>query len=169
MKLLPLFALSLLAVVVCQGQVIYPQPPSPSTPMALPAFTNTANFSIQIQWRTSKSETNFLRLVTTEGLFNLDTVQTNRVKVNTNEIPVTVRLSGMLTVIAPEKGRLNLFLGRTVPYVTSVNVGGGATSSTYQQMQAGLNSNYTVTFGKPMVIQSDGNEEITLLVTKLED
>ena len=169
MKLLPLFALNLLAVVVCQGQVIYPPPPSPSTPTTLPAFTNTANFAIQIQWRTSKSETNFLRLVTTEGLFNLDTVQTNRVKVNTNEIPVTVRVSGMLTVIAPEKGRLNLFLGRTVPYVTSVNVGGSTTSSTYQQVQAGLNSNYTVTFGKPMVIQSDGNEEITLLVTKLED
>jgi hypothetical protein len=169
MKFLPLFAFSLLTVIACQGQAIYPPPPSPSTPLAAPAFTNTANFAIQIQWRTSKSETNFLRLVTTEGLFSLDTVQTNRVKINNNEIPVSLRFSGTLTVIGPEKGRLNLFLGRTVPYVTGVNLAGGATSSTYQQMQAGLNSNYTVTFGKPMVIQSDGNEEITLLVTKLDD
>jgi len=169
MKLLPLFGLSLLTILACQGQAIYPPPPSPSTPMALPAFTNTSNYAIQVEWRTSKSETNFLRLLTTEGLFSLDAVQTNRVKINNNEIPVTLRFSGTLTVLSPEKGRLNLFLGRTVPYVTSVNVGNGASSSTYQQMQAGLNSTYMVTFGKPMVIQSDGNEEITLVVIRLED
>jgi hypothetical protein len=169
MKFLPLIALGLLLSLVGRSQVLYPQPPSPSTPMAAPAFTNTANYAIQIQWRTSKSETNFLRVLTSDGLFNFDTVQTNRVKVNNNELPVSMHCSGMLLVMGPEKARLNLALGRNVPYVTGVNVGGGATASTYQQLQAGLNATYVVTFGKPMVIQSDGNEEITLLVTKLED
>ena len=172
MKSLPLIALGLLLTLVCQCQNInplYPSTPSPSTPLAAPAFTNTANYAIQIQWKTSKSETNFLRMITSDGLFNLDTVQTNRVKVNNNELPVSLRCSGLLLVTSPEKAKLNLALGRTVPYATSVNVGGGATSSTYQQLQAGLNATYVVTFGKAMVIQSDGNEEVTLLVTKLED
>ena len=169
MKSLPLIAFSFLLTLVCHGQVIYPPPPSPSTPLAAPAFTNTSNYAIQIQWKTSKSETNFLRVLTTDGLFNLDIVQTNRVKVNNNEIPVGLHCSGMLSVISPEKARLNLALGRNVPYVTGVNVGGGATSSTHQQLQAALNATYVVTFGKPMVIQSDGTEEVTLLVTKLED
>jgi hypothetical protein len=169
MKFLPLLALNLLAGLACQAQAIYPPPPSASAPLAPPAFTNTSNFAIQVQWRTSRAETNSLKLLTTEGQFSLDSVQTNRVKINNNEIPVTLRFSGALMVMSPEKGRLNLFLGRTVPYVTGVNVASGSTSSTYQQMQTGLNATYIVTFGKPIVIQSDGNEEITLLVTKLED
>jgi len=172
MKSLLLITLGLLLTLVCRGQntyPVYPSPPSPSTPTAAPAFTNTANYAIQIQWKTSKSETNFLRMLTSDGLFNLDIVQTNRVKLNNHELPVSLRCSGMLLVTSPEKARLNLALGRTVPYVTGVNVGGGATSSTYQQLQAGLNATYVVTFGKAMVIQSDGNEEVTLLVTKLED
>ena len=169
MKSLPLIALGLLLTLVCLGQSIYPSPPSPSTPMAAPVLTNTANYAILIQWKTSKSETNFLRILTADGLFNLDTVQTNRVKVNNNEIPVTLHCSGMLSVMSPEKARLNLVLGRNVPYVTGVNVGGGATASTYQQLQAGLNATYVVTFGKAMVIQSDGNEEVSLVVSKVED
>jgi hypothetical protein len=169
MKFLPLLALNLLASLACQGQAIYPPPPSASTPLSPPAFTNTSNFAIQVQWRTSKTETNTLKLLTTEGQFSLDSVQTNRVKINHNEIPVTLRFSGALMVLSPEKGRLNLFLGRSVPYVTGVNVASGSTSSTYQQMQAGLNATYIVTFGKPLIIQSDDNEEITLVVNRLED
>ena len=172
MKSFPLIAFGLLLTLVCHSQntyPIYPPPPSPSTPMAAPAFSNTCNYAIQLQWKTSKSETNFLRLLTTDGLFNLDTVQTNRVKINDNEIPVSLSCRGTLLVTSPEKARLQLFLNRTVPYVTAVNVGGGATTASYQQLPAGLNATYVVTFGKPMVIQSDGNEEITLLVTKQED
>jgi len=137
--------------------------------MAPPPFTNSSNYAIQVQWKSSKAETNTLTLLTTEGQFTLDAVQTNRVKINHNEIPVTLRFSGTLTVLSPEKGRLTLFLGRSVPYVTGVNVGGGATSSTYQQMQVGLSSTYIVTFGKPLVIQSDDSEQVTLVVTRLED
>jgi len=169
MKFLPVVAFNFLLAIAGHAQTIYPPPPSPSTPLAATAFTNTANFAIQVVWRTSGSETNFLRVVTTEGLFSLDTVQTNRVRINQDEIPVSLRFSGTLVVLSPEKGRLNLFLGRVVPYVTGVNLAGGTTSPTHQQAQVGLNANYTVTFGKPMVIQSDGNGEITLLVKKLED
>jgi hypothetical protein len=169
MKFLPFLAASLLIANACQAQNIYPPAPAASTPLAPPAFTNTSNYSIEIEWKTSGSETNKLKVLTTDGQFSLDTVQTNRVKLNNNDIPVTLRFSGQLTVLSPEKGRLNLFLGRTVPYVTSVSVGSGSSTSSYQQMQAGLNATYMVTFGKAMVIQSDGNEEIKLVVNRLED
>lgn len=157
-----------LTVFACAAQNIYPNPPAPSAPLAV-AFTNTANYSLEVQWKTAKGETNTLKVVTADGQFSLDTLQTNRVKINNHEIPITVRCSGALTVLSPEKGRLNLFLGRTVPYATAVNVGGNASTSTVQQMQAGLNANYMVTFGKAMVIQSDGHEEITLVVNRLPD
>jgi len=169
MKFLAMIGLGVLLPFACQSQAVYPPPPSSSTPMATPAFTNTANYSIQVQWKTSKSETNNLKLLTTEGQFTLDAVQTNRVKINNNEIPVTLRFNGTLTVTSPEKGRLTLFLGRTVPYVTSVNVGGGTSTSSYQQMQVGLSATYMVTFGKPLVIQSDDNEQVTLVVVRLEE
>lgn len=169
MKFLSLLALAGLTLVAGQAQNIYPPTPAASAPLAPPAFTNTSNFAIEVHWRTAPAETNSLKVLTADGQFSLDSVQTNRVKINNHEIPITLRFSGTLTVLSPEKGRLNLFLGRTVPYVTSVNVGGGTSTSSYQQMQAGLNATYFVTFGKPMVIQADGNEEITLVVNRLAD
>jgi hypothetical protein len=81
-----------------------------------------------------------------------------------------VKVSGRLTELSPEKGQLQLFLGRTVPYVTSTYSGsGGGSSSSYSQLSVGLNSNFAVTFGKPLVIQSDDNGEVILLVKRMED
>jgi len=61
-----------------------------------------------------------------------------------------------------------LFLGRTVPYVTGSFSGPGGGSS-YSQLSVGLNSNFMVTFGKPLVIQADDNGEVTLLVKRMEE
>jgi hypothetical protein len=165
MRFLLLMAFGLLAVVNCPAQFA-PLPPPVQAP---PPVTNTVNYAIHIQWKTAKAETNTLMVLTTEGQFSLDSVQAKKVKINNNEIPVTLRLSGTLELLNPDKGRLSLFLGRNVPYVTSVNVGGGTSTSSYQQMQVGLKSTYIVTFGKPLMIQSDDNEEVTVLVTRQED
>ena len=81
-----------------------------------------------------------------------------------------VKLSGSLVELNPEKGRLQLFLGRTMPYVTGTFAGsGGASSSSYSQLSVGLNSNFVVTFGKPLVIQADDNGEVSILVKRMED
>ena len=65
---------------------------------------------------------------------------------------------------------MKVFLGRTVPYVTSTyNSGPGQSSSSYQQMRVGFDSAFTVTFGKPLVIQADQNGEISVLVKREEN
>ena len=64
-----------------------------------------------------------------------------------------------------------IFLGRTVPYVTSTFNNGSAmgASSSYSQMSVGLNASFVVTFGKPLVIQVDDNGEVSVLVTREEN
>lgn len=164
--------LSLLFAAVLMTAVTVTAQFTPSTPVKTPpvAPKSQFNYLLQVEWKT-KGETNAVKVLTTEGQFNLDSILANKVKINNNEIPITLRLSGTLTVLSPDtKGQLTLFLGRTVPYVTGVSTGpSGTTTSSYQQMQAGLNSTYIVTFGKPLLIQSDNHEEVTILVSRQED
>ena len=128
------------------------------------------NYVIRVMWKQVKGETNSLQVLTTEGGFSLDTVQPGKVKINNSEVPSTMKLSGTLNLLSPEKGRLKLFLGRTVPYVTGTFTGaGGASSSSYQQLSVGLDSTFIVTFGKTVVIQSDGNEDVSILVKREEN
>jgi hypothetical protein len=108
-------------------------------------------------------------VLTAEGTFTLDTIQSS-VRIDDNDIPTTVSFNGTLTPLNPEKGILKVFLGRTVPYVTgSYSPGNGKSSSSYQQLRVGLNSTFTVTFGKPMVIQTDENGEVSIVVKRVEN
>ena len=146
-----------LPAVLCQG-----------APPAAPAATrDSVNYVVRVQWKDARGITNHLQVLTTDGTFSLDTMQPG-VKINDADVPATLRLKGTLNVLSPEKGRLELFLGRTVPYVTSTSTGPGGKSSSYQQLQVGLSSSFVVTFGKPLVIQSDANEEVSILVRREE-
>jgi len=90
-------------------------------------------------------------------------------KINGPDIPTTLKLSGDLTVLTREKGRLKLYIGRTVPYMSGATKGtGGSTGSTYQQLSVGMDSSFIVTFGKPLVIQGDENGQISILVKRDE-
>ena len=89
-------------------------------------------------------------------------------KINNNDVPVTLKLSGTLTALSDEKGRLQLFLGRTVPYVTGTVGFGPSASSSYQQLSVGLDSTFVVQFGKPVIIQTDESGQISVLVKRIE-
>jgi hypothetical protein len=111
----------------------------------------------------------FVQMMTAEGPFNLDALEHSTMKINGPDIPTTLKLSGNLTVLSLEKGRLKLYIGRTVPYMTGASSGpGGTTSSSYQQLSVGLDSTFIVTFGKPLVIQGDENGQISILVKRDE-
>jgi hypothetical protein len=177
-----LFAVAMLLAVTCPAQLPpngSPQPQQPLRPgmppnqqpgMQPPGMQQPmppkelVNYVIRVEWKDAKKSTNALQLVTSEGSFQLDTVS-GTVKINNSDVPTTVKLSGQLIELNREKGRLQLFLGRTVPYVTGSSSGG----SSYSQLSVGLNSNFAVTFGKPLVIQSDDNSEVTILVKRMDN
>jgi hypothetical protein len=139
---------------------------------ASPADTNSpVNFVIKVDAKDGKGNISSLQVTTVAGSFELDTLQKASVKINNADIPTTLKMSGTLTPMNEQKGLLKLFLGRTVPYVTStINTGStvGA-SSTYSQISVGLNSVFVVTFGRPLVVQVDDSGEVSVLVTREEN
>jgi hypothetical protein len=52
-----------------------------------------------------------------------------------------------------------------VPYVTS---SGPQKVSSYSQLSVGLNSRFVVTFGKPLVVQSENSGTVTILVKRMD-
>ena len=145
-----------------------PQMNPPDIPGSPAPAKDEGNFTVRVEWKDSQGASHHLEVLTTEGNFDLDTF-VGKVKIDEMEVPTTIHLKGSLTVLGPEKGKIQLFLGRTVPYVTSTYSGGGSgKSSSYQQMQVGIGSTFMVTFGKPMVIKSDDNETVTLLVKRVD-
>jgi len=170
MKALPSFIAAIAATfwaAACQAA-----PPAGPTTASVSAATNTnepANYIISVQWKDTKMGSSFVQVMTADGPFNLDALEHNTMKINGPDIPTTLKLSGDLTVLNREKGRLKLYIGRTVPYMTGATKGlGGSTASTYQQLSVGMDSSFIVTFGKPLVIQGDENGQISILVKRDE-
>jgi hypothetical protein len=134
-----------------------------------PAVAKEAvNYTIHVEWKDAKKGTSSLQIVTSEGNFELDTLS-GATKINDSDIPDTVKLNGTITELNTEKARLQLFLGRTVPYVTSTYTGStGKNASSYSQLSVGLSSTFIVTFGKSLIVQTDDNGTVSILV-KRED
>ncbi len=148
-------------------QMMMPQQFSPPPPSSAAPAKDPVNYLIRVEWKGGKDDPKFLEVLTGEGQFQLDTIQKNSVKINDSDIPVTLKFTGTLSAINDDKGRLQLFLGRTVPYVTGTS--GPSGYSSYSQMSVGLESSFIVTFGKPVVIQNDENGEISVLVKRMAD
>jgi hypothetical protein len=159
-------AIILLLAVTCQAD----PPVTNATGSTPPAIAKEAvNYTIRVEWKDAKKGESSLQIVTTEGRFELDTLS-GTTKINDSEVPNTVKLSGTLTELDSQKARFQLFLGRTVPYVTGSYPGlGGVKSSSYSQLSVGLDSTFIVTFGKPLVIQTDDNGTVSILVKRGEN
>jgi hypothetical protein len=157
--------ISLLAV-TCQADPPIANPPSSLSP----AVTKEAvNYTIRVEWKDAKKGTSSMQLVTSEGNFELNTLS-GITKINDSDVPSTVKLTGTITELNPGRARLQLFLGRTVPYVTGSFSGpGGGKSSSYSQMSVGLQSTFIITFGKPLAIQTDDNGTVSILVKREEN
>jgi len=173
MKTLPLILVALLVAVACQSQPLpsmpVPRPQMGPPPAATAPAKDPVNYLVRVEWKEPKGDPKSLEVLTTEGQFSLDTIQKNSVKINNNDVPVTLKFSGTLRELSDDKGRLQLFLGRTVPYVTGTSGSGSNTFSSYSQLSVGLDSAFVVKFGKPVVIQTDENGEISVLVKRIQD
>jgi hypothetical protein len=174
MRKYPLILVALLVAFASQAQ---PQPvPSRSAlpPALLPAAPAVAvkdpvNYLIHVEWTEPKGDSKTLEVLTSEGSFEYNGIQKNSVKINNNDVPVTLKLNGTISALSDDRGRLQLFLGRTVPYVTSTYGSGPNTSSSYSQMSVGLQSTFIVRFGKPVVIKNDENGKISVFVKRMAD
>jgi len=171
MKALHFLIVAALWTVVCQAA---PTDSSAGTPPTAspPTVVNTnepANYLISVQWKDTRLGSSFLQVMTSEGSFNADALEHGSMKTSGPNVPTTIRLSGDLTVLSPQKGRLKLFIGRTLTYATETTKGpAGTAPSSYQQLSLGLDSTLIVTFGKPLVIQGDENGQISILVKRDE-
>jgi len=166
MKLIGFLAIALGLAVACQAD----PPIASARGSTQPAVTKEAvNYTICVEWKDAKKGKSSLQMVTGEGRFELDTLS-GTTKINDSEVPNTVKLSGTITELSSEKARLQLFLGRTVPYVTSTFEGSApGRSSSYSQLSVGLESTFTVAFGKPLIIQTDDNGTVSILVKRGEN
>lgn len=180
MKTLSTLLVGLFVAVACHAQPGSMPRPMPRPPLNLPGQPPSApaakaadlvNYLIRVEWNENdaKKDTKSLEVLTAEGNFEFDGLQKNSVKINDNDVPITLKFSGTLTTLSEEKGRLQLFLGRTVPYITGSYGSGPGHSSSYSQMSVGLQSAIIVKFGKPAVIKRDENGTITVLVKRMED
>lgn len=162
-----LLAAALFCAVVCQAAL--PTATISIANSSTPAAEAPAvNYSVRLEWRDAKNGTNGLQVVTGEGSFSLDTIAGNA-KIGDAEIPITVKFHGSLSVLDDNQARLQLYLGRTVPYSTSTTGGpNGKGMGSYSQMNVGLESHFIITFGKPLVIQVDDNGEVSILVKRLD-
>jgi hypothetical protein len=162
-------SISFLAIIALLSFACQAVPPMTSSPeSSQPAAKEAVNYTVRVEWKDAKKGASFIQVETTEGQFELDTLS-GTTKINDSDVPNTIKLNGTLTELSAEKGRLQLFLGRTVPYVTSTFVGpGGKNSSSYSQLSVGLSSTFIVTFGKPLIVQTDDNGTVSILV-KRED
>ncbi len=146
--------------------------PPPGRPPFLPQAStpgDESNYLIHIEWSDGQGAPKTLEVVTGAGHVDYNGFLKSSVKIGGSDIPATLKLSGTLSVLSPKKGRLELYLGRTVPYVTSSYGPSGALSNSYSQMSVGIQTTMVVTFGKPIVVQSDDNGVVTVLVKALTD
>ena len=134
-------------------------PPHPDSPPE-----NPVNYVLRVDWKSNNSGTNAIQLLTSEGSFKLNTSQPGAVKVGDSELSISVSLDGTLKALSSQQGQLQLFLGRSVPYVT--RGGGTPGTSGIQQRQEGLTLTFLVTFGQPVLIQKDSNGEVSVLVER---
>jgi len=175
-------ATHLLALVMLSSTPTFAQPQPaalpPQPPRALRAVGEAApapapekdfsNYLVTVNWSDAKAGTNFLQVLTAQGSFTLDAIQTS-VRIGNNDVPTTVSFNGSLTEINERKVKVTLFLGRTIPYVTSTYGGPAGQNQSYQQLRVGFNSTLSVTLGKPVIVQSDQSGEVTLSVKRQEN
>jgi hypothetical protein len=96
-----------------------------------PSPAPRVNYVVHVDWKSQPGGSNSLQIVTAESTFRLDGSQSSTAKVGDAEVPVSVNVNGDLKALDAEHGRLQLFLGRAVPYVTRGN--GPPGSSSIQQ------------------------------------
>ncbi len=157
-----------------------PMNPPPARPgLAPPALRNQepdavvrskTNYRIRLEIKEGKEAPIEISVVTADGRVKTQMMNPKRIVIDDREIPSTLGFTGILTVLGSNKCQFNLFLGRTIPYVTGTHKGpDGKTTSQYQQMQVGLETTVILEVGKPLVVQSDPSQQVKVTLEKVTE
>ena len=96
MKTYPLIAVALLVGFACCSQNLTLQTSPLGLPPAAAPAKDPVNYLIRVEWKQPNADPKSLEVLTTEGTFSLDTIQKNSVKINNNDVPVTLKFTGTL-------------------------------------------------------------------------
>lgn len=122
--------------------------------------SNTVNYLLALELDPVKGEPRQWKYVTTEGDLAISSLSKEGVRMDDHEIPVSVSFDATIQALTEEKCRVKLFLGRSVPYVTG--------RSTVQQVQVGFSGTVVLESGKPLVVQDDDSQRVTVTLTRLD-
>ncbi len=158
-------ALLLISALTCpaapQLSSVPRSPLRPGQTVTVPYLTNAAaNYLVRVEWKETNGATRALEVLTGEGTFQVNSSLPGAVKLGDTEHQISVTLNGQLKVLNSSQGQLQLFLGRSVPFLLN--------QSSIQQRQEGLTVTIFVTFGKPIIVQKDANAEISVSVKQQE-
>jgi len=127
-----------------------------------------SNYRIRLEIKEGKEAPMEISVVTADGRVKADIMNPKRLVIDEREVPSTVKFTGTLSVLSSDKCQFNLFLGRTIPYVTGTHKEpDGKTTSQYQQMQVGLETTVILEVGKPLVVQSDTIQQVKVTLEKM--
>lgn len=121
-----------------------------------------SNYVVRIEWSDKNNPSGAIEVLTGEGTFQLNSSFPAAAKSGEPTLLTSATVNGSLKVLNENQGRLELFLGRSIPYSTT----GPGQSSSIQQRQEGLTVTFYVTFGKSVTAQKDAKGEVTVLVKK---
>jgi len=128
------------------------------------------NYRIHLEIKEGKESPMEISVVASEGKVRSQMINPKRVVIDDREIPSTLEFTATLSPLEADRCQLNLFLGRSLPYVTGKSTGpGGQTSSQYQQMHLGLDTTVILQVGKPLVIQSDSTQQVKVTLERVTE
>lgn len=121
-----------------------------------------SNYLVRIEWSDKSNPSGAIEVLTGEGTFQLNSAFPGSAKSGEPALLTPVTLNGTLKVLNENQARLELFLGRTIPY----SITGPGQSSSIQQRQEGITVTFYVTFGKSVMARKDANGEVSVLIKK---
>ncbi len=127
-----------------------------------------ANFRIRLEIQEGKEAPMEISVVTADGRVKTQMVSPKKTVIDDREVPSTLDFTGTLTALDSDQCQFNLFLGRTIPYVTGSHKGpDGRSVSQYQQMQVGLETTVILQVGKALVVQSDPLQQVKVTLERV--
>lgn len=134
-----------------------------------PVVEGVVNYRITLEIKEPGLEARVWKYVATDGDLEINSLMRETVKIDADQLPRVVTLNATLRTVSEDTCRVKLLVGRTVPFVTGVSGSAGAatTRSQIQQVQVGFSGTVLLDMGKPLVVQDDDSQRMTVTLERM--